>query len=54
MSSIFDIVIVTCAEFYNPEHLAVDEVIVLFKGRVILKQYIPKKHMLSYKDLVTL
>ncbi|PSN35194.1 PiggyBac transposable element-derived protein 4, partial [Blattella germanica] len=30
---------------YNPtEHLAVDEVIVLFKGRVIFRQYIPKKH----------
>jgi hypothetical protein len=32
-------------ELYNPtEHLAVDEVIVLFKGRVIFRQYIPKKH----------
>jgi len=29
---------------YNPtEHLAVDEVIVLYKGRVIFRQYIPKK-----------
>jgi hypothetical protein len=28
----------------NPsEHLAVNEVIVLFKGRVIFRQYIPKK-----------
>jgi hypothetical protein len=26
------------------EHLAVDEVIVLFKARVIFRQYIPKKH----------
>jgi len=25
------------------EHLAVDEVIVKFKGRVIFRQYIPKK-----------
>jgi hypothetical protein len=34
----------TCATFYNPsEHLAVDEVIVLFKLRVIFKQYIPQK-----------
>ena len=26
------------------EHLAVDEVIVLYKGRVVFQQYIPKKH----------
>jgi hypothetical protein len=33
------------AEFYSPtEHLAVDVVVVLFKGRVVFKQYIPKKH----------
>jgi hypothetical protein len=32
------------AKFYNPsEHLAVDEVIVQFKGRVIFRQYVPKK-----------
>ena len=32
------------AKFYNPlEHLAVDEVIVKFKRRVIFRQYIPKK-----------
>jgi len=32
-------------KFYNPsEHLVVDEVTVKFKGRVIFKQYIPKKH----------
>jgi len=33
------------AKFYNPppEHLAMDEVIVKFKGRVIFRQYIPKK-----------
>ncbi len=30
--------------YYPSEHLSVDEVIVLFKGRVIFKQYIPKKH----------
>jgi hypothetical protein len=30
--------------FYNPsEHLSIDEVIVKFKGRVVFKQYIPKK-----------
>jgi hypothetical protein len=32
------------SKFYNPsKHLAVDEVTVKFKGRVIFKQYIPKK-----------
>ena len=32
-------------ENYNPsEHLAVDEVIVKYQGRVIFRQYIPKKH----------
>ena len=32
------------AKFYNPsEQLVVDEVIVKFKGRVIFRQYIPKK-----------
>jgi len=32
------------SKFYSPsEHLAVDEVIVKFKGRVIFRQYIPKK-----------
>jgi len=31
-------------KFYNPlEHFAVDEVIVKFQGRVIFRQYIPKK-----------
>jgi hypothetical protein len=35
------------AKYYSPtEHLAVDKIIVLFKGRVIFKQYIPKKHKL--------
>jgi hypothetical protein len=29
---------------YNPTDLAIDEVIVLFKGKVIFRQYIPKKH----------
>jgi len=36
------------AKFYNPsEHLAVDEVIVKFKVRVIFRQYIPKKKNIS-------
>jgi hypothetical protein len=43
--SLFDMLSDTYAKFYNQsEHLAVDEVIMLFKGRVIFKQYIPKKH----------
>jgi hypothetical protein len=33
------------AKFYNSsEHLAVDKIIVLFRGRVVFKQYIPKIH----------
>jgi len=32
------------AKFYNPsEHLVLDEVTVIFKGRVIFRQYIPKE-----------
>jgi hypothetical protein len=35
----------TFSKFYSPsEHLAIDEVIVLFKGRVIFRQYKAKKH----------
>jgi hypothetical protein len=41
--------------FYNPlEHLAIDEVIVLFKGRMFFRQYIPKKQKIWYKNLQTL
>ena len=41
---VFEILRTNFAKFYNPsEHLVVDEVIVKFKGRVIFKQYIPKK-----------
>ena len=42
---VFDTLNNKFCEMYNPtEYLAVDEVIVLFKGRVIFRQYIPKKH----------
>jgi hypothetical protein len=42
---VFDMLDVAYSRFYNPsEHSAIDEVIVLFKGRVVFKQYIPKKH----------
>jgi hypothetical protein len=45
ISEIFEMLNVAYSKFYNPsEHLAIDEVIVLFKGRVVFKQYIPKKH----------
>jgi hypothetical protein len=41
--SLSDMLINTYVKFYSPsEHLAVDEVIVLVKGRVVLKQYICK------------
>jgi len=41
---LFEILRTNFAKFYNPsEHLVVDKVTVKFKGRVIFKQYIPKK-----------
>ena len=44
LRTLFDKLNEAYAKFYNPsEHLAVDEVIVKFKGRVIFRQYIPKK-----------
>jgi len=40
-----DIFSVVYLKFYNPsEHLAIDEVTVLFKGKVACKQCMPKKH----------
>ncbi|KAG8239586.1 hypothetical protein J437_LFUL019017 [Ladona fulva] len=43
--SLFDIINDNFAKFYKPsKHLAVGKIIVLFKGRVLFKQYIPKKH----------
>ena len=42
---IFDTLYNKFCEMYNPtEHLAVDEVIVFYKGRVVFRQYIPKKY----------
>ena len=42
--NLFDILNDKFSKFYNPsKHLAVDEVIVKFKGRVIFRQYIHKK-----------
>jgi len=41
---LFEIIRTIFSKFYNPsEHLAVDKVIVKFKGRVLFKQYITKK-----------
>ena len=45
MRNLFEILNKTFSKFYSPsEYLAVDEVIVWFKGRGIFRQYIPKKH----------
>jgi len=44
LKTVFDKLNEAYAKFYNPsEHLAVHEVIVKFKSRVIFRQYIPKK-----------
>jgi len=41
---LYEILRTNFSKFYNPsEHLAVDEVIVKFNGRVLFKQNIPKK-----------
>jgi hypothetical protein len=45
MRNLFEILNKKISKYYSPsEHLTVDEVIVLYKGRVIFRQYIPKKH----------
>jgi len=45
---LFEIIRTNFSKFYNPsECLAVDEIIVKFKGGVLFKQYIPKKCKLS-------
>jgi hypothetical protein len=44
LRTVFDKLNEAYAKFYIPsEHLALDEVIAKFKGRVIFMQYIPKK-----------
>jgi hypothetical protein len=44
IQDLFEIIRTNFSKFHNPsEHLAVDEVIVKFKGRVLFTQYIPKK-----------
>jgi hypothetical protein len=45
LRNLFEILNTAFSKFYNPsENLAIYEVIVLLKGRVLFKQYIPKKH----------
>jgi len=45
IQDIFEILIRMSSKFYNPsENLPTDKMIVLFKGRVIFRQYIPRKH----------
>jgi hypothetical protein len=47
MIIIFDKLSDSYAKYYSPtEHLAVDGVTVLLKGRVIFKQFIQKNHKL--------
>jgi hypothetical protein len=48
MRNIFEIIDRTFSKFYNPtEHLAVDKVVVLFKGRVVLRHSMPTKRECS-------
>jgi len=48
LRTVFDKLNEAYAKFYNPlEHLAVDEVSIKFMGRVIFRQYIPKKRSVS-------
>jgi len=50
IQDLFEILNATFSKFYKPsENLAIDEVIVSFKGRVIFKQYIPKKRISASK-----
>jgi hypothetical protein len=43
--NVFDLLNNAYSKYDAPyEHLAVNKVIILYKGRVLLKQYIPKKH----------
>jgi len=45
---LFEIIRMNFSKFYNPsENLAVDEIIVKFKGRIVFKQYIPKNANVS-------
>jgi len=48
LRTVFDKLNIAYAKFYDPsEHVTVDEVILIFKGRVIFRQYIPKQRKSS-------
>jgi hypothetical protein len=50
--TVFDTLILAYAKFYNSsKNLAVDEVIVNFRGKVIFRQCIPKRLTFWYKNL---
>ena len=54
LRTVFDTLNEAYTKFYNEsEHLAVDEVNVKFKGRVIFRHYIPKKTF-QHQNLQTL
>jgi hypothetical protein len=45
MQDVFEMISIACIKYYSPpEHLVVDKIIVLFKGRIVFKQYIAKEH----------
>jgi hypothetical protein len=51
MRTIFDTLNDAYEKYYNAsKHLAIDEIIVIFKGRVVFRQYIPKKHVLESRS----
>jgi len=55
LRTVFDKLNEAYTKFYNPsEHLALDEVNVKFKDRVIFRQYIPKERKVWHQNLQTL
>ena len=55
MRNLFEILNKTLSKFYSSsEHLAVDDVTVLFKRRVIFRQYMPKKQTFWHQNLQTM
>ena len=55
MRAIFNKLSDSYGKYYSlTEHLAVDEIIVHFEGRVIFRQYTPKKHRCFWIELYKL
>ena len=55
LTTVFDTLNVAYGKLYNSSgHLAVDEVIVKFKGSVIFRQYIQRKEKSRHQNLQTL